>query len=130
MACLGMWVGGGIDAGHRVFDVSSCTFVHNHPWKNWHAIFFFGSVRGRRIHVPWVQLAISRQYTSLFRNIFGLGRFACDSCLLFMMVSETIAKSVTWHDTVMIIVHATIIGCVRIPCVGHGGVAAIARFVM
>ena len=30
----------------------------------------------------------------------------------------------------MFIAHATIIGCVRIPCVGHGDVAIIARFVM
>ena len=114
--------------------VAFCALVHTTPMGKLARIFFLGSVPGRRILVPCVQLVISHQYTSLIRNIFffccGLGRFACDSCLLFMLVSETIAKSVMWHDTVMIIVHTTIIGCVRIPCVGHGDVATIARFVM
>ena len=113
--------------------VAFCTLVHTTPMGKLARIFFprigpwssYSCSLCSTCHIPSIHLLDPKHFF-----FCGLGRFACDSCLLFMLVSETIAKSVTWHDTVMIIVHATIIRCVRIPCVGHGDVATIARFVM
>ena len=65
--------------------VPFCAFVHivKGPMGNLARKRFFGSIRGCHIHVHWVQLVISRQYTDLFREVFRDGSFGM-GLLLFV----------------------------------------------
>ena len=71
-----------------------CTFVHKRPLEKLARKKVFGLIRGRRIHVPCVQLVISRQYTTLFRDVFFRGS-CCMGLLPFVHDDvRAIAKSV------------------------------------